>query len=96
MHDPAPLTDAEKAYFDTLGQVASSPRPEALSLRRMVLDGEHDVAVAGQQVLRTETGEVAGWQPLALIVSDELVQRLSTVDGEAAAPHAPEGLEGPA
>lgn len=97
-----PLTDAEKAYFDTIKQVTRSPRPEHLSLRRMTLYERDDrvdfeeVAVIGQTVLDSDSGEVAGWMPLALILSDEMTARLRSVDGQEPESRSAEGLEGPA
>jgi hypothetical protein len=67
-----PLTDTERAYFDSLKQVASGSRPEALRLWRMRLD-DRDVAVVMQQVLDTGSAAEVGWQPLALILDEATI-----------------------
>lgn len=95
MPEARPLDAAEKAYFDTIKQVVRSARPEHLSLRRMELDGK-DVAVIGQTVLDRSSGRVAGWMPLAILISDEQADQL--VDPSGARPETvdPNELEGPA
>ena len=90
---PEPLTDREKAYFDSIKQVAQSTRPEDLHLWRMTLDGK-DVAVVLQRLLNASDGTEAGYQALALIPSDRVLERLRTVEGyqgEAIDPHDVEG-----
>lgn len=95
MPQPRPLDSTEKAYFDTIKQVVRSARPEHLSLRRMRLDGR-DVAVIGQLVLDRSSGRVAGWMPLAIVITDEQAEAL--VDPSGARPETvdPNELEGPA
>lgn len=87
------LTDAEKAYYDTIRSVVSGARPRDLALMRMTLDGR-DVAVIAQRVVRTADASTAGWQPLALIVDDEVAARLRSVSGDAPDEIAADGLEG--
>jgi sensor domain CHASE-containing protein len=80
--DIAPLTDTEKAYFNTIKQVTRSSRPEDLSLRRMTLDGE-PVAVIMQRVISSDSAQTVGFQPLALLVDDEIAAALRDHTGEA-------------
>ena len=68
------LTDSEKAYFDTIKQVARGPRPEDLVLWAMKLDGER-VAAVMQRV------PGAGWQALAILLNPGAQVRLTTIDG---------------
>lgn len=95
MPQPKPLDPAEKAYFDTIKQVVRSARPEHLSLRRMQLD-DRDVAVIGQTVLDRSSGRIAGWMPLAMLVTDEQAQALVDPSGQRPELADPNGLEGPA
>lgn len=90
----SPLAEWEKAYFDTIKQVVRSPRPEDLKLFRMGL-GNRDVAVVAQRVLRDD-GTTAGFQPLAMLVDDELAAALQTADGRPTDSIPPDGLEGAA
>lgn len=94
-----PLTDTEKAYFDTIKAVATGARPADLSLIRLVLDGQ-PVAIVAQRIIRTETAEEVGWHPLALLLTAEqpvtrdLLEKLRNLDGEPPESHRPDGLEG--
>jgi hypothetical protein len=92
---PEPLSETEKAYFDTIRQVATSPRPEDIGLHRMTLDGR-DVAVVAHRVLDSTTAVLVGYQPLAILIDDETAARLRDADGKPTRPHRPEGLEGAA
>lgn len=91
----SPLAEWEKAYFDTIKQVIRSPRPEDLKLFRMGL-GNRDVAVIAQRLVRAEDGTTAGFQPLALLVDDELAAELQMPDGSTTKSTPPDGLEGAA
>lgn len=95
MPQPKPLDPTEKAYFDTIKQVVRSARPEHLSLRRMQLSGS-DVAVVGQTVLDRSSGRVAGWMPLAILVTDGQAARLTDPSGQRPETADPNELEGPA
>ncbi len=88
-----PLTDTEKAYFDTIKSVSRSTRPADLGLNRMTLDGK-EVAVVVQSVIDSETAEFVGYQPLAIICDDETAERLRDVEGNASTRVPPDGLEG--
>lgn len=78
----APLTDTEKAYFDTIKQVAAGARPRDLALWRMTLDGR-DVAVVMQRIINRHDATEAGWQPLAVLLDDDTIERLRTHTGDA-------------
>ena len=78
---PNPLTPTEKAYFDTIKQVAKGVRPEDLTLMRMTLDGR-DVAVIGQRVIDGRTAEDRGFMPLAMLLDTETIKRLIGPSGE--------------
>lgn len=95
MPQPRPLDPTEKAYFDTIKQVVRSARPEHLSLRRMRLDGA-DVAVVGQTVLDRSSGRIAGWMPLAILVTDGQAEALQDPSGQRPEPVDPNSVEGPA
>lgn len=88
-----PLTEAEKAYFDTIKSVTRSARPADLSLMRMGLD-EREVAVIVQSIIDSETAKFVGYQPLAIIVDDETTLRLRNADGDPPITVEPGGLEG--
>jgi len=90
-----PLTDTEKAYFDTIKQVAQSARPRDLALQRMELDGR-DVAVIVQRVIDSETAAEVGWQPLAILIEHETADRLRDPEGRGPRKLDPSGLEGAA
>lgn len=99
-----PLTDTEKAYFDTIKQVTRSARPEDLSLRRMMMvDSERPtitqpraVAVIVQRVVSSDDATTVGYQPLAMLLDDDDAKRLRDIDGSAPESVNPEGLEGSA
>lgn len=99
---PTPLTDTEKAYFDTIKQVTRSARPEDLSLRRMLLTDPHvagpprDVAVVVQRIVSSDDASTVGWQPLAMLLDDETATRLRGVDGKAPDSVNPDDVEGAA
>jgi len=90
---PEPLTDREKAYFDTIKQVAQSNRPNDLALWRMSSEGK-PVAVVLQRILSAADATEVGWQALAIIPSDEVLERLRTIDGSGSEQFDPEDLEG--
>lgn len=92
---PNPLTPSEKAYFDTIKQVARSPRHEDLKLMRMTLDGR-DVGVVVQRIIDGSTAVTRGFQPLAILCDTETVKRLRDPAGEAPESISPDGLEGAA
>ena len=88
-----PLTETERAYFDTIRQVATSARPEDLALARMTLDGK-EVAVVIQRVVESATADEVGWMPLAILVDDDTAARLRDHTGAAPESHDATGLEG--
>lgn len=92
---PKPLTPDEKAYFDTIKQVATSARPRDLILMRLTLDGR-DVAVVAQRLIDAETAEEVGFMPLALILDEETTKRLRDPSGKPPIAMRPDGLEGAA
>lgn len=103
--EPTPLTETEKAYFDTIKQVTRSTRPADLRLFRMLLKDESrspsgkpkEVAVIVQRVIQSKDAKTAGWQPLAVIVDEDIVDRLlDPLTGHGARLVGPDGLEGAA
>lgn len=100
MTDIPQLTDYEKACFDAIKQGARGARPGDLVLWRMLYDNglpePNPVAVIVQRIISSEGGHHVGWQPLAMIVGSDTVDRLSTVEGDTPEVLDPDGLEGPA
>lgn len=88
-----PLSASEKSYLDTIKQTARGPRPEALGLQRMTLDGR-EVAVLVQQVIDKETAELVGYQPLAIICDEATAERLRDHQGRSATFVDPREVEG--
>lgn len=88
-----PLTATEKSYLDTIKLTARGPRPEALSLQRMALDGR-EVAVIVQQVIDKDSARVVGYQPLAIVCDPETVERLIDYHGEPPISVDPRDVEG--
>lgn len=88
-----PLTRTEKSHLDAIKQTARGPRPEALALHRMGLDGR-EVAVIVQQVIDRETARVVGYQPLAIVCDPETAERLVDVDGQPPISVDPRRVEG--
>lgn len=66
-----PLTDAEKAYFDTIQDKARSADKRELQLTRMTMSDGRPVAVVGTVVYNRFSGKPEGWQPLAVLLTDE-------------------------
>jgi hypothetical protein len=71
-----PLTDIEKAYFDTIKQLAQGHPPRRPAAWRLELDGK-PVAVVMQRLIESERGQEVGWHPLARIITDEDAAELS-------------------
>lgn len=86
----APLSEREKAYFNTIRDKA--PEHGALSLVRMLLDGR-EVAVIGTDVFNRFTGKREGWMPLAVVADDELTARLRNLDGAGPSSTSPHDLD---
>lgn len=91
---PKPLTETEKAYFDTIKYfVSKSTRPADLALLRMELDGK-PVAAIVQKIIDNRTAEFRGAQPLALIVTEDQLDRLRLFDGSGPESVNPNDVEG--
>lgn len=88
-----PLTGTEKSYLDAIKQTARGPRPEALGLQRMTLDGR-EVAVIVQHVIAKDDATFVGFQPLAIVCDPETVERLRDFTGEAPITVNPRDVEG--
>lgn len=80
--EPSALADWEKAYFDTLRN-----KRIAVTLLRMRFEGE-EVAVACQELTGTTIGKATGLMPLAILCTDEMIQRLDYF-GQNASAHDP-------
>lgn len=91
------LTDMEKAYYDTIKQVAQGARPDDLVLQRMAFktpDGVTPVAVISQKIIRAEDATFLGYQPLALLLGEEDVRNLVAPDGSEPEAVNPDEAEG--
>jgi hypothetical protein len=86
-----PLTDAEKAYFDTI-RAKAREGGKALLLQRMLLDGK-PVAMVATMVYNRFTEKPEGVMPLAILVDDDMAKRLRTHDGEAGVVVSPHDLD---
>lgn len=94
-----PLDDHEKAIYDTLKQVFTGSRPEDVALQRMAFVNEQGedprpVAMLSQRIIDKETAETVGWQPLAMLVNEELILALRAPDGGAPSTVSPDDVEG--
>jgi len=94
-----PLDDHEKAVYDTIKQVFQGPRPDDVALQRYALVDEtggapHSCAVLSQKIISADDGTFVGWQPLAIVLNEELAAALRAPDGTAPQTVDPDDVEG--
>lgn len=77
---PTPLSAQEKAQFDTLLNGGREGGGVKLVLMRMLYEGD-EVGVVCAEVHGTPLGDKPGYMPLAVLLPDDEVKRLATVDG---------------